>query len=255
MKTKIISFISGKGGVGKSSCTILTANFLAELKKTVLVIDTDYSNSTTMYYLETKAGLDGKGFTTAIKKENLIDNIVPTRKEHIDIIPSNNSIEKMEIKSAMLLKTLFMQEEEFLAAYDYILIDTSQGYTTAILNAVYASDLIFTPVLLSQLDIMPCMTLQSKLDEAGKINSWGILFNSVSHHVQNKKSSHFQYIALYKKIFTQCLNIYIPNTAAVSNYIDRDIKITNKKNTKLVEGIKAIVEIILQESVETIESF
>jgi cellulose biosynthesis protein BcsQ len=72
MSTKIVAFVSTKGGVGKSSSTILAANYLAAMNKSVLVLDTDYSNSTTLYYLESKAGLQGKGFANAIKTGKLI---------------------------------------------------------------------------------------------------------------------------------------------------------------------------------------
>ena len=108
---KTIAYVSTKGGVGKSSSTILTANYLAAMGKNVLVIDTDYSNSTTLYYLESKASLLGKGFSAAIKSGNLTENIVSSRNEQIDIIPSNTDIERLDIKDPYLLKTFFIMRK------------------------------------------------------------------------------------------------------------------------------------------------
>lgn len=255
MNTKIIAFISTKGGVGKSSSTILTANYLAALGKNVLVIDTDYSNSTTLYYLESKAGLQGKGFANAINKDCLIDNIVSTRNERVDLIPSNSDIDRLVIKNEFQLKSLLDTEKESLRAYDYILIDTSQGYNSSVVNAIHASDIILTPVMLCQFDMISCLTLQSKIVEADKLSSWGIFFNGVNHYARNKKSSHFQYISLYKKTFSQCLNLFIPKTSAVTNAIDRDIKITRKSNEKLFDSIKELVSVIVNESIEDVENF
>ena len=252
---KIISYVSTKGGVGKSSSTILTANFLAALGKTVLVIDTDYSNSSTLYYLESKASLLGKGFSAAIKKENLCENIVSTRNERIDIIPSNTDIELLEMKDACMLKTLLNKEAESLEVYDYILIDTSQGFNSVVSNAIHASDIILTPVMLCQFDMISCLSLQSKIIKADKLSSWGIFFNGVNHYAQNKNSSHYQYISLYKKTFGQCLNIFLPKTSAVTNAIDRDIKITRKNNEKLFDGIKGVVELITQDTTASVENF
>lgn len=255
MNTKIIAFISTKGGVGKSSSTILTANYLAALGKNVLVVDTDYSNSTTLFYLESKAGLQGKGFANAINNNCLIDNIVSTRNEKIDLIPSNTDIERLVIKNEYQLKTLFDSEKESLSVYDFILIDTSQGYNSSVVNAIHASNVILTPVMLCQFDLISCLTLQSKIVEANKLFSWGIFFNGVNHYAQNKNSSHYQYISLYKKTFTQCLNLFIPKTSAVTNAIDRDIKITRKNNEKLFDSIKELVSVIVNESIKDVENF
>lgn len=255
MNTKTVGFISTKGGVGKSSTTILVANYLAALGKYVLVIDTDYSNSTTLYYLESKASLQGKGFANAIKTEKLTDNVVATRNERIDIIPSNTDIERLVIKDELTLKTLIEGEQENLSVYDYILIDTSQGYNSSVANVIQTADIILTPVMLCQFDMMSCMTLQAKIADADKIGSWGLFFNGVNQYAQNKNSSHYQYISLYKKTFSQCLNLFMPKTAAITNAIDRDIKITRKDNEKLFDSVKGLVSVIINESVADVENF
>ncbi len=246
---KIVSFVSTKGGVGKSSSTILIANYLAAVGKSVLVIDTDYSNSTTLHYLESKAGLRGKGFSQAVKTGRLTDNIVSTQNENIEIIPSNSDIEHLVLKDDLVLSRLVEMEHKELSLYDYILLDTSQGFNSTINNAIYASDLILTPVLLCQFDMISCLTLQSKIVEAEKMSSWGLFFNGVNQYAQNKNSSHYQYISLYKKTFTQCLNIYLPKTSAVTNRIDRDQKITRKTSEKIFDGVASLVEIITGEPV------
>ncbi len=241
---KIIAFVSQKGGVGKSSCTIMTANYLAATGKSVLVIDTDYSNSTTLYYLESKAGLQGKGFSQAIKRNCLTDNILSTRNEQIDIIPSNTDIEELVLKDDFILSNLIVAESTALSLYDYVLIDTSQGYNSTVANAIRASDMILTPVMLCQFDMISCLTLQSKMVEADKLSAWGLFFNGVNQYAQNKNSAHYQYISLYKKTFTQCLNLFLPKTSIVTNAIDRDLKINRKANDKLFDGVKGLVELI-----------
>jgi cellulose biosynthesis protein BcsQ len=255
LSMKIVSFVSSKGGVGKSSSTILTANYLSAAGKTVLVIDTDYSNSTTLYYLESKAGLQGKGFASAIKSGSLTKNIVPTRNERIDILPSNTDIERLVLKDDFVLSSLIESEKESLRLYDFIFIDTSQGFSSTIANAIRASEIILTPVLLCQFDMISCLTLQSKIVEADKLASWGIFFNGVNQYAQNKNSSHYQYISLYKKTFSQCLNLFLPKTSAVTNSIDRDVRITRKNNEKVFDGIKGLVSVITDDILDDVESF
>jgi len=49
---KTICFSSIKGGTGKSSLCILTANYAASAGYRVLVADLDIQNSVTSYYLD-----------------------------------------------------------------------------------------------------------------------------------------------------------------------------------------------------------
>jgi hypothetical protein len=51
------------------------------------------------------------------------------------------------------------------------------------------------------------------------------------------------------------LNIFLPKTSAVTNAIDRDMKITRKVNEKLFDGITSLVELITQEAVPEVDSF
>lgn len=255
MKAKTVSFVSSKGGVGKSSSTILMANYLAAAGKTVLVIDTDYSNSTTLYYLESKASLQGKGFSSAIQSGKLTDNIVSSRIEGIDIIPSNTDIETLIIKDDFHLSRLLEAEKYSLSVYDFILIDTSQGFSSVIANAIHASDVIFTPVNLCQFDLISTITLQSKIIKSEKLPLWGIYFNEIPPAAMNKNSSSYQYVSLFKKTFTQCLNLYLPKTTAVTNATDRDAKITRKNNEKLFTGIKGLATLISADLNDSVESF
>ena len=140
------------------------------MEKNVLVIDTDYSNSTTLYYSK-----QGKLYWERIfccnKSGNLTKNIVSSRNEQIDIIPSNTDIERLDIKIRIYSK-LLDNEADSLKTYDFILIDTSQRYNSVVLNAIHA-EIILTPVMLCQFDMISCLSLQSKIVEAEKISSWG----------------------------------------------------------------------------------
>ena len=49
---RVVTFSSLKGGVGKSSLTIQTANCLGAADFKVLVIDMDLNNSVSSYYLD-----------------------------------------------------------------------------------------------------------------------------------------------------------------------------------------------------------
>jgi chromosome partitioning protein len=245
-KTKVVSVVSQKGGSGKSSTAIMLANYLAALGKSVLLTDTDYSNSTTLYYLTSKAG--EKGFAESMKKRSITENIIPTRKENIDIVPSDKSIENIRVKDNRMLLQILETESAALSVYDYIVIDTSQGYNPITANAITASDLVLTPLMMCQFDLMSCLALRSKIiEECDKYGAWHLFFNGVSRYILNPNSGSYQYMSLYKKTFTNCLPVYIPRTTAVVNAIDRDMPVTRKTSEKLYDAIRSLAGIVIGE--------
>jgi chromosome partitioning protein len=254
-KPKVVSVVSHKGGSGKSSSVITAGNYLAKAGKSLLFLDGDYSNSTTQYSLKNIYGRQRNGLAAAIKKGRLSDNIIPTGRENIDIIPSDRSIEEIKIKDDDTLKRLMEGESSVLSVYDYIIIDTSQGYNTITANAIAASDMILTPLMMCQFDLMSCLALQSKIAESGKYEAWRLFFNGVNPHILNPNSASYQYMALYRKAFNNCLEIYIPRTTAVVNAIDRDMKITRKVNEKLYTAVRELAGVIAGEELPEVEWF
>jgi cellulose biosynthesis protein BcsQ len=247
-RTKVISVVSHKGGSGKSSTAIMLANYLAVSGKSVLFMDTDYSNSATLYYLENKYSIGEKGFAGSIKRRAISKNIIPTRRENIDIIPSDKNIENIKLKDKDVLFQLLEAESGPLSVYDYIIIDTSQGYNLITTNVLTVSDVILTPLMMCQFDLMSCLALQNKIiEECDKYNSWHLFFNGVNRYILNPNSGSYQYMSLYKKTFDNCLNVYIPRTAAVVNAIDRDMPVTRKNNEKLYEAVQSLAVFITGE--------
>jgi chromosome partitioning protein len=255
-KTRVISLVSQKGGSGKSSTAILAANYLAAAGKSILLMDGDYSNSTTLYGLESRYTIGNKGFAQLLKNGNISENIIPTRRENIDIVPSDKSIENIKLKSNEVLSRLLEDESELLSVYDYIIIDTSQGYNLITANAIKASDLVLTPLMMCQFDLMACLTLQTKIiEECTKYDVWHLFFNGVNQYILNPNSASHQYMSLYKKTFSNCLNIFVPRTTAIVNAIDRDMRITRKDNEKLCKAIHSLSCVIADETLPEAEVF
>jgi chromosome partitioning protein len=255
-RTKVISLVSHKGGSGKSSTAIMLANYLAALGKSILLMDADYGNSTTLYYLENKYGIGKKGFAESIKRKSVSGGIISTRRENVDIIPSDKNIENIKLKDKDVLLQLLEAESEQLSVYDYIIIDTSQGYNLITANVITASDLILTPLMMCQFDLMSCLALQNKIsEECDKQEKWHLFFNGVNRYILNPNSGSYQYMALYKKTFNNCLNVYIPRTTAVVNAIDRDMPITRKTGDKLYEAVRSLAGVVMGEEAREAGAF
>ena len=139
----IISFISRKGGTGKTTNVMQLATTLASQKKRVVVIETD-----TNYTL------------TTLRKMELFK----AKKTEKDIpFPILGSTDEVIVEQLNKLK----KEKK----YDYILVD-SAGKTTdeAIRKLCLASDLVIVPTSLSQNDLLVAYQTIQDLKPAKEIN-------------------------------------------------------------------------------------
>jgi len=135
---QIISIANQKGGVGKSTITILLATAIAkQTKKKVLILDTDVQGSITNW-LESE--------------KNIYEDQAPL-------------VEVEYIEAARVERFL----KRNAADYDLIFIDiprmTSFQKDSAILMLLYMCDSVFIPVIGSQIDVLSTSTFISYMQE------------------------------------------------------------------------------------------
>ena len=117
MAAKIISFLNGKGGVGKTTTSINIATCLARQGHKVVMVDTDPQESISNWYDESKCLFDLA--EAASEKE-----VYTVRKQ--------------------------------LKEYDYVVIDGAAAISAISSAAVMVSDLVLIPVTPSPLDFAAC---------------------------------------------------------------------------------------------------
>ncbi|MTD29313.1 ParA family partition ATPase [Erwinia sorbitola] len=117
MATKIISFLNGKGGVGKTTTSINIATCLARKGHRVVMVDTDPQGSISNWYDETKC--------------------------------------KFDLAEAASEKEVYTVRKQ-LKDYDYVVIDGAAAITAISSAAVMVSDLVLIPVTPSPLDFAAC---------------------------------------------------------------------------------------------------
>ncbi|MBS0968550.1 chromosome partitioning protein ParA [Chimaeribacter arupi] len=117
MAAKIIAFLNGKGGVGKTTTSINIATCLARQGHRVVMVDTDPQGSISNWYEEEKCLFDLA--EAASEKE-----VYTVRKQLKD--------------------------------YDYVIIDGAAAISAISSAAVMVSDLVLIPVTPSPLDFAAC---------------------------------------------------------------------------------------------------
>jgi flagellar biosynthesis protein FlhG len=122
--TRVVSFTSGKGGVGKTHTVVNTAISLASQGYSVLVLDADLG----LANVDVLLGIQPKGTLHEVLKGRCsLDDILVEAPGGITIIPAASGVEEIQsLKSTE--KLLLMTEIERIAhRFDFLLIDTPAG--------------------------------------------------------------------------------------------------------------------------------
>lgn len=250
---KTVTFSAIKGGVGKSSLCILTANFLTAAGYRVLVADLDIQNSTSFYYLQDPAAADARNMARALTDGDLSGNIITGL--FTDLIPASFNLIKLRAISEKTLPRI----KEQLSGYDYFLIDTPPTLDNIVLNAVNASDLVITPVYLSQFDWKSAAFYRDQIDlETGTTENWKALFNRWKEpRTDNPDTELNQYIDLFETEFRDnLLKTRIPDTTYLQKAIDTRSAVTRARTKeKLYTAIRGLCEEIQGGTIGNVEKF
>jgi chromosome partitioning protein len=226
----VVSFSSIKGGTGKTSICIHVANYCAAAGYRVLVIDFDIQNSLSFYYLDELSVTDRKNLALALNSKDLVGNIIPSNCFGIDILASSFSLTNLRTIGANTLRRMIAETRP---GYDFIFIDCAPTYDNLVQNAICASDLILTPVRLSQFDFKGALFYRDQIaQDTDRLQAWRILFNFYkAPRTTNSESLRNQYEAVFRSTFDGAIvPVQIPETALLQRSIDTKEKMTEAFN-------------------------
>jgi flagellar biosynthesis protein FlhG len=176
-RLRVLSFTSGKGGVGKTFSVVNTAIGLSKLGKRVAVLDADLGLAnidlmlglTPLYTLE-----------DVIKCDKEVDDILMEGPQGIKIIPAASGVDSLTSLSSYQRLMLADALERSSLDVDYLLIDTPAGIGSNVLffNSASAETVcVVTPDITSLTDAYALIKLM-RLRYQEKVFS--ILINNVS---------------------------------------------------------------------------
>lgn len=193
----IISFFTQKGGVGKSTLAIITASYLAYIKKKkVILIDADPQHSSAI-----------------VRRTNLAN---------IDIY--KEEMEKLSINQDNIYPIISTSVEDALQALikgkldaDYVIIDLPGNLQDKILNVVFLSDYVIVPLehdnASVETSIRSCNTLKT-IQAKSKIKDIIAVFNKIPYLQRNKVKT---FSSIIRQLDIKVLDNYIGRCDDASN--------------------------------------
>ena len=214
---KIISFSSGKGGVGKTSITSNVAVGLAQLGKKVLILDGDLgmANVDIFFGVHPK-----KNITDLLAGEELKKCVTPV-SQNIDLLAGGNGIYELSHLNSFQRREIITGLESVNFLYDYLIIDTSPGLHDHVLHLNSIADdchVILTPDPSSLAD---SYALIKVLQQKYKSQKFSIICNQVKD-----EQSGAQLFLRFAEVVQQFLTVRIQYKGSIP--YDVNMKISNQ---------------------------
>ena len=162
---KTISFISLKGGVGKTSSAISIAGILAERSYSVLVIDLDPTASSSFWLNTPSNGLELLDVLNGTRK--LAGIVQITSIPNLSVIPSGTLLSKLEVKVVNTTNITLLKEllHSISSMYEYILIDCQPGLGVLTRLSLVAADVVISPVPATAMALISIPILLNELQK------------------------------------------------------------------------------------------
>ena len=186
----VLSIVNTKGGVGKSTLTVLLGSYIAKMQNRVLVIDMDDQQNTSFSLLANrKIEAEAHSIYLPLVQPNQPPSPY-TLSKHLDILCGHQDLMDMDLMNQDLYTRLSDIIKSLEGSYKLILMDSPGHYSQRVIATLSVSEFTVCPIELEYFSMDALRRLTDLITVVKKINprliSLGIIPNRVHGVRQNQ---------------------------------------------------------------------
>lgn len=183
--TRVISFTSGKGGVGKTHTVVNTAICLASAGHSVVVLDADLG----LANVDVLLGVSPRGtLHDVLKGRCSLDDILVKAPGGIVVIPAASGMEEAHALSAAEKMLLMTEVERIAHHYDFLLIDTPAGIGSDVMYFNSAASEVVCVITSEPTSLTDSYALMKVLHASYGEKSFLVVVNDVESEVEARNA-------------------------------------------------------------------
>lgn len=252
MLTIVIS--SFKGGVGKTTLSILLGNVFAAAGKKVLIGDLDHQMNSTQYHRRTLPNPKHNDIWEALFHNDIYAGILPSHVVNTDIIPGSFKILGYRDEPPERFARLLLQASE---EYDVCIVDCPPSLDNLVVGAWSVADFILTPVHYDSFNLEGIRYLRECIrnETEDGLDHWEVVVNA---YKKPRKNEHRSLKMELNDVFSQKIDnlipFRIPETALVRSAIDGGKWITpTKAKQEIYDAIVGLAGYINGQTIKPIK--
>lgn len=197
--TKLVSLLSGKGGVGKTILGFNLAERMASLGRRVLLVDADFTTGNQHILANVACDL---GIAEYADQGLTLEETVTSVSDRLDLLPSIRPPEAAERISGRAAAILIERLRSDSSAYDVVVLDHPSGVSETATVMAHASDIDLLVVIPELTSISDCYGLLKTLLAANRSIDCRLLINRAES--ENEATYIYQrFAALTEKFLEQ----------------------------------------------------